>query len=175
MIVGAGSGTLKTKLFTLEVAELKPSLPTFNAVTAHVVAVVALNVLPLRAQPAPLTWKVTSPVPDPPEVVSEIGVPVKPVSAEFATESGAWSARAYTNVAGEDVVALNPSLAALEATTTQFVTVAATNVVPIMAQSAPLTMKLMSPVPEPPVVARDSEVPGGFRNDVLLIERVTWL
>ena len=123
----------------------------------------------------PLTWKVTSPVPDPPDVVSEIGVPVKPVSTELETESAPWSASAYTNVVGEDVAALNPSLAALEAVTTQFVTVAATSDAPVSTQSAPLTVKLMSPVPEPPVVVRDNEVPGRFRSVVLLIESVAWL
>ena len=175
LITGAASGTLKVKLFMLEVTGLKPTLPALTAVTAQVVSVVALNVLPLRAQPVPLTWKVTSPVPDPPEVVSDIGVPVKPESTEFATESGAWSASAYTNVVGADVVALNPALAALEATTTQFVTVAATSVVPAMVQSAPLTVKLIAPVPEPPAVVRDNVVPGRFRNVVLLIESVAWL
>jgi hypothetical protein len=58
--------------------------------------------LPLTEQPVPLAWKVTSPVPDPPDVVSEIGVPVKPVSTELETESGAWSARANTNVFDAD-------------------------------------------------------------------------
>jgi hypothetical protein len=72
---------------------------------------------------------------------------------------------AYTKVLAADVAALNPLLAALDAVTTQFVTVAATSVVPIMEQSAPLTVKVRSPVPEPPVVVRDNEVPGRFRND----------
>ena len=133
---------------------------------------VALSMLPLTEQPVPLTWKVTSPVPDPPEVVSEIGVPVKPESTEFATESGAWSVSANTNVFDADVVALIPLLAALEAVTTQFVAVAATSDVPVSTQSAPLTVKLISPVPEPPVVVRDTTAPGRFRRVVLLIERV---
>jgi hypothetical protein len=100
---------------------------------------------------------------------------VKPVNTEFATESGAWSARANTNVLDAAVVALNPLLAALVAVTTQFVTVAATSDAPAIKQSAPLTVKLISPVPEPPVVVRDNIVPGRFRNVVLLIESVAWL
>jgi hypothetical protein len=128
--------------------------------------------LPLTEQPVPLAWKVTSPVPDPPEVVSEIGVPVKPVSTELETESGAWSARANTNVFDADEVALIPLLAALEAVTTQFVTVAATSDAPVSTQSAPFTVKLISPVPEPPEVVRDNVVPGRFLSVVLLIERV---
>jgi hypothetical protein len=175
LITGAARGTLKVKLFTLEVTGLKPSLPALTAVTAQVAAVVALNELPLREQPAPVTWKVNSPVPDPPDVVSEIGVPVKPVSTELATESGAWSASANTNVLAADVAALNPLLAAFTAVTTQFVTVAATRAVPVITQSAPLTVKLTSPVPEPPAVARDKVVPGRFRNVVLMIKRVAWL
>ena len=145
-----------------EVAGLKPVLPALIAVTEHVAAVVALNKLPFTAQPEPLTWKVTSPVPEPPVVVSAIGVPVKPVRIEFDIANAAWSARAYTNVLAADVVELNPLLAALDAITTQFVTVAATSVVPIMEQSAPLTVKVRSPVPEPPVVVRGNEVPGRF-------------
>jgi hypothetical protein len=140
-----------------------------------VVAEVALKAAPLMAQPEPLTWKVTSPVPDPPEVVSEIGELVKPISVELETDNAAWSASAYTNVVGADVVALNPALAALEATTTQFVTVAATSVVPAIVQSTPLTVKLIAPVPEPPAVVRDKVVPGRLRNVVLLIESVAWL
>ena len=100
---------------------------------------------------------------------------MKPVRIEFDIANAAWSARAYTNVLAADVVELNPLLAALDAITTQFVTVAATSVVPIMEQSAPLTVKVRSPVPEPPVVVRDNEVPGRFRNVVLLIESVAWL
>jgi hypothetical protein len=172
--VGVASGTLNVKLTELEVAELKPALPDLIAVTTHVVAEVALKVAPLMTQPEPLTWKVISPVPDPPEVVSEIGEVVKPVRVELETVSGAWSASANTNVFVDDVAALNPLLAALTAVTTQFVTDAAASDVPETTQSAPLTVKLMSPVPDPPVVVRDTVVPGRFRSVVLLIESVTW-
>ena len=89
VIVGAANGTLNVKLAEPEPTGLNPALPDLIAVTLHVVADVALSMLPLTEQPAPLTWKVTSPVPDPPEVVREIGVPVKPVNTEFVTESGA--------------------------------------------------------------------------------------
>ncbi len=135
-------------------------------------AEVALKALPLMAQPEPLTWKVTSPVPDPPEVVSEIGKLVKPISVELETDNAAWSASANTNVFDADVVALNPLLAALDATTTQFDAVAETSDALVITQPAPLTVKLTSPVPEPPVVVRETVVPGRFRRVVLLIESV---
>jgi hypothetical protein len=53
-----------------EVAGLLPILSALDAVTVQVVTALAANIFPVIAQFAPVTEKVTAPLPTPPEVVS---------------------------------------------------------------------------------------------------------
>jgi hypothetical protein len=67
------------------VASRKPGDAAFVAVTPHVLPSVAFNEVPLTEHAVPGTVKVTSPVPDPPDVVNAIAVPIVPVSDVFDT------------------------------------------------------------------------------------------
>lgn len=75
------------KVFVALVVSFQPEDASFFALTMHVAAAVAFNEAPLTEHAVPVTVKVTAPVPDPPVVVSAIGVPTVPVSVEFDTDS----------------------------------------------------------------------------------------
>ncbi len=75
------------KVFVALVVSFQPDDAAFFALTTHVAAAVAANEVPLTVHDAPVTVKVTAPVPDPPDVVSVIAVPTVPVSVVFDTDS----------------------------------------------------------------------------------------
>jgi hypothetical protein len=106
-----------------EVAELKPVLEAFVAVTTHLVSIEAVKLLPLTEHPVPTTSKVTAPVPDPPVVVRanvEAGIAV---SVVFEIANVCWFAFAKLKLFVADVIELKPVLAALVAVTTHVATV----------------------------------------------------
>ena len=78
------------KVFVALVVSFHPDDAAFFAVTMHVAAAVAFNEVPFTAHAVPVTVKVTTPVPDPPDVVSVIAgpaVPAVPVSVIFEMDS----------------------------------------------------------------------------------------
>lgn len=80
-----------------------------------------------------LTTKVTAPVPDPPLVVSESGVPHSPETE--VTLSAAWVAEAKVTVVGDEEMAVKSVSAALVAVTMQVPTPVSVKVEPLMVQS----------------------------------------
>ncbi len=83
-------------------------------------------------------------------------VPVKTVFVKIRIELGAVRGNSKLLVAL--VAAVNPGLAAFVADTTQFVLLAVNNslVVGLIVQPAPNTLKLITPVPEPPEVLKSN-------------------
>ena len=70
-------------------------------------SVFAFNLVPLTEHPVPVTVKVPSPVPDPPDDVSVNSSPSTDVSTVFDTESVAWATGAVNvNVAAADGAAV---------------------------------------------------------------------
>ncbi len=75
------------KVFVALVVSFQPDDAAFFALTMHVAAAVDSNEVPFTAHAVPVTVKVTTPVPDPPDVVSVIAVLAVPVSVIFDTDS----------------------------------------------------------------------------------------
>ena len=75
------------KVFVALVVSFQLADAAFFALTMHVAAAVAFNEVPLTVHDAPVTVKVTPPVPDPPDVLSSIAVGTVPVSVVFDTDS----------------------------------------------------------------------------------------
>ncbi len=89
------------KVFVALVVSFQPEDAAFFALTMHVAAAVAFNEAPLTEHAVPVTVKVIAPVPDPPVVVSAIGVPTVPVSVEFDTDSVACFESPMPRITGE--------------------------------------------------------------------------
>ena len=75
------------KVFAALVVSFQLADAAFFALTMHVAAAVAFNEVPLTVHDAPVTVKVTPPVPDLPDVLSSIAVGTVPVSVVFDTDS----------------------------------------------------------------------------------------
>ena len=82
------------------VAAAKMPHAALVAVTRHVVISVALRADPVIEQPVPVTAKETAPDPDPPETVTGIGVPARPVVVVFEIANAAWGAAVKVNMTG---------------------------------------------------------------------------
>jgi hypothetical protein len=67
------------------------AVAAFVAVTLHDPPTGPLKSMPFTLQSVPVTAKVTAPVPDPPDVVKVIGLPVIPVVVVFDTVSTSWT------------------------------------------------------------------------------------
>jgi hypothetical protein len=105
--------------------------------------------------------KLTEEAPFPPSVFRAIGIPAVPVKIVFVKiriELGTIRGKSKLLVAL--VAALNPGLASFVADTTQFVVLAVNNslVVGLIVQPAPITLKLIVPVPEPPEVLKSNRI-----------------
>ena len=122
-----------------EVAELKPLLEAFVAVTTHLVSIKAVKLFPLTEHPVPTTSKLTAPLPDPPVVVSVNVEPGIPVRAEFEIVNVCWFAFAKLKLFVADVVALKPVLAAFVAVTAHVAATDAVRLLPLTEHPVPLT------------------------------------
>ena len=78
---------MNVKVFAALVVSFQPGDAAFFALTMHVAASVASNEVPFTAHAVPVTVKVITPVPDPPDVLSSIAVGTVPVSVVFDTDS----------------------------------------------------------------------------------------
>jgi hypothetical protein len=94
-------------------------LEAFVATTLHVVAAVAVKLLPFIEQPVPLAVNFNAPVPEPPVVVRSTDVPVVFVKTEFEIVKVGWNAHDLNPCQGPKVKLLSleridkyPSLAA---------------------------------------------------------------
>ncbi len=75
----------------------------FVAVTTHVAAPEAPKLASTTLQFVPVTAYVTAPDPDPPELVSAIGVPDTPAVEVLLTVTAAWVAPANVKLFDTDV------------------------------------------------------------------------
>ena len=122
-----------------ELAELKPELAAFVAVTTHLVAIEAIRLLPLTEHPVPTTSKLIAPVPEPPVVVRANVEPGISVRAVFETVNVCWFAFAKLKFLFADVMALKPLLASFVAATTHIAADEAVRLLPLTEHPVPLT------------------------------------
>jgi hypothetical protein len=127
------------------------------ATTEHVVIAVALSDVLVKTQPVPVTAKVTAPVPEPPEVVSEMAVPTTDVVDLLEIMSLDWFTPVKVKTTAADFASANAPAAALVATTLQVPGCVAVNVVVLTTQPVPVAAKVTAPVPEPPEVVNLKE------------------
>ena len=141
-------------------------LDALLATTIHVVADVAVKLLPFIEQPVPVTVKLNAPVPKPPVVVKSTDVPVVFVKTAFEIVKFGWNVHDLNPCQGPKVKLLSferidkyPSLAAFTAVTRQSVSTLEVNTLPVILQKVLLVSYVTTPVPEPPVVARFIDAP----------------
>jgi hypothetical protein len=134
-------------------------LDAFVAFTEQLPAFVAVSRWTLIAQPLPVTKKLSSPDPEPPEAVNASGVPTVPFLTLLDTLRAACVARAKVNVTGAETAGPYEPLAALVAVTTHWARPVALSDVPNSVQFAPVTEKLSTPEPVPPVAVNFTAVP----------------
>ena len=134
-------------------------LAAFIAVTKHVPGRLAVRTLRATEQPRPWTEKLTPPLPDPPALVSLIGVPATPARAGLLTSSRAWSAARKMNVTGAETDATRSPLAARVAVTRQVAGARAMSERRSMSQFLPATTKLTSSALKPPLLVSMTGVP----------------
>lgn len=155
-------------------ATRKPILAALVAVTEQLAAADALRLVVFVIEhPAPVTEKLSAPVPEPPEAVRVIEVPAVPLNAELVIVSGACATGVGTTkekVTGVLVALKNPVLAALFAVTKQLAAADALRLVTfVIEHPAPVTEKVSAPDPDPPVAVRVIGVPTFASKTELLI------
>ena len=94
-----------------------------------------------------------------------IEVPIRAESMVFVIKSS-W---VNIKLTGAEVTAAKPGLADLVATTTHVVSPTVAKVLPLIEQLGPLMEKVISPVPDPPLVVRIVDVPAFNVNTVFEI------
>ena len=127
-------------------------------VTAQVPAVDRLRLVPDKEQPVLTVANVSSPVPEPPLLVSVTVVPVTTGSVEVDTVSAACAV-AKVNVTSSLVADTNPVEYVLVAVTAQVPVPVRVSAVPVIVHPLLDVAKVMAPVPDPPVLVSVTVVP----------------
>jgi len=134
------------------------------AMTSQVPASARVKLVSAIVQPSEDVAKVTSPVPDPPELVSWTAVPTSAVVVVFDTVSalgadGSVKVNVTAALVSSSYVTPSTSDAALVAVTSQVPASALVRLVLVMVHPSDVVAKVTSPVPVPPEVVRVTVVP----------------